>query len=48
MSYRNLAVVALAALFFTPQAWAQNKHIELDAKVEREIEIGRNNRHIVF
>ncbi len=39
MIYRNLTVVALAALFFASQAWAQNKHIELDAKVEREIEV---------
>ena len=39
MIYRNLTVVALAALFFATQAWAQSKHIELDAKVEREIEV---------
>ena len=39
MNYRNLAVIALAALFFAPQAWAQKKHIDLDAKVEREIEV---------
>ena len=39
MNYRNLAVIALAALLFAPQAWAQGKHIELDAKVEREIEV---------
>ena len=43
MIYRNLTVVALAALFFATQAWAQNKHIELDAKVEREIEVVDEN-----
>lgn len=39
MSYRNMALVALAALLFAPQAWAQKKHVELAAKVEREIEV---------
>jgi uncharacterized repeat protein (TIGR01451 family) len=43
MNYRKLAVVALVALFSAPQAWAQSKHIELDAKVEREIEVVDEN-----
>ncbi len=43
MSYRKLAVVALVALFSAPQAWAQSTHIELDAKVEREIEVVDEN-----
>ena len=43
MTYRNLAVVALAALLFAPDVWAQKKYIELDATVEREIEIVDEN-----
>jgi uncharacterized repeat protein (TIGR01451 family) len=36
---RNLAVVALAALFFASTAEAKQKHVELEAKAELEVEV---------
>ncbi len=43
MNIRNLTGVALAALLFAPHAMAQSKYIELDATVEREIEVVDEN-----
>lgn len=43
MMFRRLAPLALAALLFAPDVMAQTKHVELDAKVEREVEIVDEN-----
>lgn len=43
MRYRNMAAVALAVLLFAPEVRAQVKHVELDAKVEREVEVVAEN-----
>ena len=39
----KLAGMALAMFLFAPSTWAEAKYIELDAKVEREIEVVDEN-----
>ncbi|MBW2279320.1 MAG: DUF11 domain-containing protein [Deltaproteobacteria bacterium] len=39
MMIRKLAIVALAALFFASTAEAKQKHVELEAKAELEVEV---------
>ena len=39
----KLAGMALATLLFAPSTWAEAKYVELDAKVEREIEFVDEN-----
>jgi uncharacterized repeat protein (TIGR01451 family) len=43
MRIRNLAIAFALAALFAPAAWAQKKHVELDARVEREIEVVAEN-----
>jgi len=43
MSTYKLALLALAVLLFAPEVRAEKKHIELDAVVEREIEVVGEN-----